>query len=510
MSIPAPSLHATAPRKAPVLSAQLPIAVILAVFVGLGPVIVWYGGANPQMFGDFAQAWGAPWALVTAGVLAAVLFLVPLCWMLASGMLDLIALALAQSGLLMLGYYFLDITAFHIETAGPVIVRQGGTVLLINSVGFSLLFLSMGVTYALTVISRGKLRPLIAEPSAYDSRLRPLLYLVGALALAVLFLPMPVTGTIPMLADDPMAARYQMLSSDVTRAFYNLGTALLPFIVGGLLTGILREPRRLFGLDGWMVGSMVVVQILSGQRLPIAISMLVTLTLFSLERRWPRWGLFLAFLAYIFMFTGFSGFTAILRKDRSVLAQGDVLKQSLDEAFLGDNLIDLRDASWVFGFWDKQPLMGQTYLGGAVAMVPSGIFPQKHEWHLGLTGIRIVGWDPEKHFGIRITFFGESYLNFGWAGVAGFAVIMGCLFGTLLRQLHLLGHKRPPCLVKNLKTVMLMQMCLPLSNTSDAFTFWSMLAMLGAIWLWVEFPVRLAVRAQAAAEPPPPLRDRHA
>jgi oligosaccharide repeat unit polymerase len=318
----------------------------------------------------------------------------------------------------------------------------------------------------------------------------------------VLALPMPVTGTIPMLADDPMAARYQMLSSDTTRAFYNLGTALLPFIVGGLLTGILREPRRLFGLDGWMVGSMLLVQILSGQRLPVAISMLVAMTLFTLERKLPRIVILLAFIAYLFMFTGVSGFTAILRKDRSSLAQGDVIKQSLDEAFLGDNLIDLRDAAWVFSHWDQEPLMGVTYLGGLVAMVPSGIFPQKHDWHLGLTGIRIVGWDPEKHFGIRITFFGESFLNFGWAGVAGFGAIMGCLFGTLLRTLHLQKDKRPPCLVKNLRTVMLTQMCLPLSNTSDAFTFWSMLALLGAMVLWIDVPVRLAARQSARATPP--------
>jgi oligosaccharide repeat unit polymerase len=497
----------TVPRRPPIISAQLPIVVILAVLVSFGPAIVWYGAANPGLFGDLSQPWGAPWALTMAGILAAVLFIVPLCWMLVSKMLDLIALALAQSGLLMLGYYFLDITAFHIENAGPVIVRQGGTVLVVNAIGFSVLFVSMAVTYTLMVLSRGRLRPLLAEPAVYDARLWPLLYVVGALALAVLALPMPVTGTIPMLADDPMAARYQMLSSDVTRAFYNLGTALLPFIVGGLLIRILREPRRIFGLDGWMVGSMVIVQILSGQRLPIAISMLVAMTLFCLEKRRPRWMVFIAFLAYLFMFTGASGFTAILRKDRSALAQGNVLKQSLDEAFLGDNLIDLRDASWVFGYWDQQPLMGITYLGGAVAMVPSGIFPQKHDWHLGLTGIRIVGWDPEKHFGIRITFFGESYLNFGWAGVIGLGLIMGCLFGTLLRQLHLLGLKRPPCIVKNLKTVMLMQMCLPFSNTSDAFTFWSMVALLTSIWLWVEVPVKLAAIAQAAELP---LRRRHA
>jgi hypothetical protein len=85
---------------------------------------------------------------------------------------------------------------------------------------------------------------------------------------------------------------------------------------------------------------------------------------------------------------------------------------------------------------------------------------------------------------------------------------MGCLFGTLLRQMHLLSLKRQPCLVKNLKTVMLMQMCLPLSNTSDAFTFWSMCAILVAMWVWIDLPVRIAARAQARAELP--MQNQHA
>jgi oligosaccharide repeat unit polymerase len=341
---------------------------------------------------------------------------------------------------------------------------------------------------------RARLSPLVAPPEKYDERLRTLLIATGLLAAAVIALPMAASGTIPMLAADPVTARFAMIKSDVARAFYHMGTALLPFAVGGLLAGVLRHPARLFALDGVLAVGIVVLQILTSNRLPLAITLLVTATLLSMERRWPRSLLVAAFISYILLFAGLSGFTSILRQDRGALEHTNVVEASLTEAFLGDNLIDLRDASWVFSHWNHEPLLGQTYLGGLVAMVPSGIFPQKKQWHLGLTGIRIVGWDPEVHFGLRITFFGESFLNFGWAGVAGLALILGCIFGVLLRMLHLAGAKDPPCLAKNLKIVLLMQMSLPLSNTSDAFTAWSMLALLLGLWIWVELPLKFGAR----------------
>jgi hypothetical protein len=44
-------------------------------------------------------------------------------------------------------------------------------------------------------------------------------------------------------------------------------------------------------------------------------------------------------------------------------------------------------------------------------------------------------------------------------------------------------------------------MLFPLANTSDAFTSWSMLALLAAMWLWVERPLQLAARRHPRALP---------
>jgi hypothetical protein len=77
-------------------------------------------------------------------------------------------------------------------------------------------------------------------------------------------------------------------------------------------------------------------------------------------------------------------------------------------------------------------------------------------------------------------------LNFGLAGILALGTVLGMLFGTLLRAVHQAAKKRPACLHYNLKLVVLMQMCMPLANTSDAFTFWGMCGFLALQWLAVD------------------------
>lgn len=477
------------PLRRPVLDWKAPLGVILIVLFVWVPVAYWLGGSRPELLEGFIQPWPALWAQIAAAAGVLGLLAIPLIWVVASRTLDLLALFLAQNSLILAGYFFLNTTAWKLTGVGQGIIENGSLVVLINVAGFALLFLAMGGTYLMATLASARLAPLQAAPVDYDKALIWFLRAAGFSVAMVIALPMAASGSIPLLAEDPVAARFAMVQSDAARALYHAGTAILPFITGGLFLFILRKPARVLGIDGWIAGTIVLIQILTSNRLPLAITLFVTLTLATLEKRLPRMVLLAAFFGFLFLFAGLSGFTAILRQDRSALEQGNVVTQSLQEAFLGDNLIDLRDAAWVFSEWDFEPLNGRTYLGGLVAMLPSGVFPLKKEWHLGLTGVRIVGWDPEEHFGLRITFFGESFLNFGPAGVVALALVMGCLFGCLLRTLHLVAAKRPPCLHYSLKVVILMQMCLPLSNTSDAFTFWSMGAFLVLQWLAVDLPM---------------------
>jgi hypothetical protein len=470
----------------PVLDWKFPLLVAITVLSLAVPLGLWAGAADPALLKIFLTPWPSAWAQILAAALAFALFFLPLAWVLASRVYDLLAFFLAQNALLIAGYFFLGSTAWRFEEVARDILQAGSLVIVINAIGFAVLFATLGLTYFLAAASQARLPAIQAPPEDYDARLAWFLRASGLAVAVGLALPMALGGTIPMLAENPALARAAMVQSDFGRAFYNLGTGLMPFICGGLLIFCVRNPWRCLGPDGWIAGMILLTQLLSSNRFPLAIAFFVTITLLTIERRWPRPILLAAYGGFMLLLTGTSGLTSILRQDRDALEGGHVVQKSLEEAFYGDNLIDTRDAAWVLSQWDFEPLMGTTYLGGLTAMLPSGVFPQKKQWHLGLTGLRIVGWNPDQHFGLRITFFGESFLNFGPAGVVTLGLILGAVFGVLLRAVHLASGKRPPCLHYNLKIVILMQMGLPLANTSDAFTFWAMGAFLVVQWLCVD------------------------
>ena len=235
-----------------------------------------------------------------------------------------------------------------------------------------------------------------------------------------------------------------------------------------------------------IIASLMLAQLLSGNRFPLALAGITTLCLVSMEWRVPRFLLVGAFALYMLFFTALGGLTGLLRWDRGLLSEGNPIVNSIEAAFTGNNLIDVRDASWVMSQWDYEPLHGITYLGGLTAFLPSGLFPQKKDWHLGLTAVRLVGWDDTTHPGLRISFFGESFMNFGLAGVITLGTILGILFGVLLRAFHQAARDRPSSLNRNLRILILMEMALHLSNTSNAFSFWALALFLLIQWLFVE------------------------
>lgn len=472
------------------------MAAIILVAIPIG---LWSGLSDPLFLRPFMADWSVPWAQAFAAGLAVALIVIPLAWVLISGVLDLFAFFLVQNALLILGYFFLRITAWRLDNVAPDILRAGPLVIWINTAGFATLFVVMAATYFSGALRQVRLQPLHAPPEEYDVRVKWFLRFAGLAITCILAMPMARTGTIPLLAENAALARAANMESDLQRALYNLGAGLMPFVAAGLTVLCARKPLRLLGVDGLLAAMLVLVQLLSGNRFPLAIASFVALTLLTMELRSPRILTIAAFAACMLFFTGLSGFTGLLRQDRDQLSEGNPVVNSLQAAFTGDNLIDVRDAAWVLSQWDFDPLMGRTYLGGLAAMLPSGIFPQKKEWHLGLTGIRIVGWDDQNHFGLRITFFGESFLNFGLAGVLTLGTVLGMLFGTLLRAVHQVSKKRPPCLHYNLKLVVLMQMCMPLANTSDAFTLWAMCGFLALQW----FAVDLTLSAPASQIPFP-------
>ena len=468
------------------LSWPIPLAAVLAVLAVMLPLVCWCGVANPRIIpGLFSLPWTNAGGTLSAAGTVFVLLAVPLAWMLAAGRGDLVAIWLMQNAMLAGGYFLLPETAgeLNLPKLTTSIVNTGGLVAMINALGFSILLVTLGLTYLFARLSGARLEPLRAAPQILDRRLSGLLRVAAVCCVGAIVLSMAVTHTIPMLAPDPETARYVFDENAVTRALFNANMAILPFVCAGLVVLFFRDPFRHLGLDGWLVGGLLAAEMLAGNRFPLAIAAMATLSLLSMEKRWPRWMLLAAIVGYCVLFISLSGFTSIWRQDREALNSNEgIVETSFRQAYLGNNLIDYRDAAWVFSRWDRQPLMGRSYLGGMAEMLPSGIFPLKKQWHLGQIALRMVGWGGYKHFGLRLSCFGESFLNFGYAGVAGLAVILGIGLGALSRCLHLLSRPgQPVCLARNLGIVMLVQMLLIWTNSADAYGFWALLVFYAII-----------------------------
>ena len=352
------------------------------------------------------------------------------------------------------------------------------------------------------------LPPPPAPPEELDRRLLwvllPVLVVIGGMIAS----PMLLMGIVPMATSDPMAAREAIEKSSLGRPLYNLGSSLLPAIVASLLVLALRKKGivgKIFNLPVLVVGPVMIIQFLSSNRLPIAITLLVCVALLSMEFKLPRSLLALGTVAFIAFYLGLSGFSSIIRQDRSELSDGNIVVNSFEQAFIGNNLADLRDGAWVLGKWDYEPLNGLTYLGAAGAFIPSAFFPQKKDAYLGLVALRIVEWPTEDHFGLRLSFFAESFLNFGLAGVIGLGVLMGSLFGYLLKEYHLCAGSDPPCLARNVSTLLKLQLVLTFANSSEGFVFWSLLGLLGMLWVMVSRPIRLTKAPPRSTETVPRL-----
>jgi hypothetical protein len=464
----------------------------LVVFLGVGiPLVAWTDAYDPGPWRNYSSRWDNPLSAGLAAALCTALSIIPLAWMLRHRVLDLVTLALAQEALIFSGYFYIDLTAAHIPEATYAIMQMAGLVVLFNAVGFLFFFSALGASYGLARFGGYALAPLGAPPAALDRRLTLLMRGMSLACAGSIALPMVLTHQVPLLSSAGAESRLDLvMDNDAGRAIYHTGTALLPFVIATLVVAMVREPRRIVGWDGAMTALMVVLQLLTSNRLPLSITLMVTLCLLTMQYRVPRSALVAALVGYIVLFTFLSGFTSLLRTDPHALESDHWLGDSIQEAYLGDNIIDLRDGAWVMSQWDFQPLLGRTYLGGAFSMLPSGIFPQKKQWHLGLTGVRIVGLPEDAHFGLRITFFGEAFLNFGWAGVVMLGTMLGAAFGLVLRQVHLAARADPPCLSRNLSLLILLQCGFTLTNTSDAFILWVLLAVLGLIWLFVIAPAR--------------------
>ena len=95
----------------------------------------------------------------------------------------------------------------------------------------------------------------------------------------------------------------------------------------------------------------------------------------------------------------------------------------------GNNVCEMRDFAWLLAAWDREPLMGMTYVSGLLACIPSYLMPVRSEMSWGRFSTHMTELDGAGHPGLRPTIFGEAYFNFGLVGVLVFGVLLGAMFG---------------------------------------------------------------------------------
>ncbi len=93
---------------------------------------------------------------------------------------------------------------------------------------------------------------------------------------------------------------------------------------------------------------------------------------------------------------------------------------------------EVNDLAWVLSEWNHHWYMGATWLA-ALWPLPATISSFKDTYVLTSVTKDIVGISREfESGGLRISMFGEAYLNFGYIGVIG----LGLLFGFLVRRFN--------------------------------------------------------------------------
>lgn len=177
------------------------------LFLLLVPVAAWAGWYQTQPWFNFHPAWNAPWVGWLVALTASALVVFPLCWVTASRVLDVFAMVMSQNALTLVAYYFIGDTSANLGTDfRPAILSAVPLVVLINAIGFAVLFVVFAMVYAACSRRGYQLPAPPARVADCDAQLLAFLRLVTIGNIALIILPMAVTRTIPLLADDVMEA----------------------------------------------------------------------------------------------------------------------------------------------------------------------------------------------------------------------------------------------------------------------------------------------------------------
>ncbi len=175
--------------------------------------------------------------------------------------------------------------------------------------------------------------PPAARPGGPDRRMVAFLRVLGIVVAGLIVSPILLTGAVPLLQGTEARVELEENGPGPRPVQLRHHAPAVPH--RRPRRGDRPPSRRLFGIDGAILAVVIFIQILTTNRLPLAISLMTTVSLISMEKKWPRWVL-------VAVFAGVA--RRLHRAERlhrpdaaqpEALASSAVVSRSVDEAFMG-------------------------------------------------------------------------------------------------------------------------------------------------------------------------------
>jgi oligosaccharide repeat unit polymerase len=329
-----------------------------------------------------------------------------------------------------LGSWFLILTSLHAVWSYLSVAMPGSESSSANNASFfapeafKIYFIGIGamlIGYGLSNKPRIHWGPVILQPKRFDRWTLALAALGSLLVAYVLngigFVQMMVTGTFSRyFGEEQVGSDYAFYQSLLRR-----GLAILIVVTPLLLLRWQQTKSKLLLLAG--VTSLVFM-LSTVRRGPILMALVALVLSYAVAGRHRR---LIAILLISFVLAFFV-LQALL-----VTIDADADTALASTAFiLRSATSEVNDLAWVLSEWNHHWYMGDTWLA-ALWPLPATVSSFKNTYVLTSVTKDIVGISREfESGGLRISMFGEAYLNFGYIGVIG----LGLLFGFLIRKFN--------------------------------------------------------------------------
>jgi hypothetical protein len=299
----------------------------------------------------------------------------------------------------------------------------------------SFIIISTGITSCLLAFllipsfSSGRVAASLARVSCEEafgqicSRSRVLI----VIAIPLIVIGLQQLGGIPLLSDSPRHDRYLLNFTPEHRLdtfLVNRGREIIVFPAAALAVAWFFGKRR--AVDILFVALAAVSCLLTATRAPLLIGVLVVTVMFVWRGHFRA-----VCLIGAAALAGLIGSEVALGVDSS---PGTSEWTTLER--IGADVSEVRDLAWTLRKHDE-PYWGRTFLAGLLP-IPAAQSDFTETYHLRTITLEAIGIPlTAAHGGLRITYSGEWFLNFGWPGV----VMGGVLNGWMCSRFSSLFHR---------------------------------------------------------------------